>query len=227
MKQLILKILKWIIIIGIIIGIVVTVSNVYMTQKNKNEMTTLAKLQASRDIIPAEVGIVLGAYVQPNGQLSLMLRERMDTGIALYQGGFVSKLLVSGDHGQADYNEVRAMKDYAITKGVPAEDIFMDHAGFSTYETMYRADAIFEIKRAFIVTQEYHLSRALYDAQAMGIDARGVICDTQKYSGNTYRLYREILARSKDFIFCIFKPKPTYLGEVIPITGNGNLTNDE
>ena len=119
------------------------------------------------------------------------------------------------------------MKQYAIDKGIPSEDIFMDHAGFSTYESIYRAKEIFKAKNIIIVTQKYHLYRALYIAKKLDINAYGISSDPRKYRGQTYREVREILARNKDFINCIIKPKPTYLGEAIPVSGNGNLTNDK
>ena len=115
----------------------------------------------------------------------------------------------------------------AIEKGVPSENIFMDHAGFSTYESIYRAKEIFKAKKVVIVTQKYHLYRALYIANQLGLEAYGVGSDPRKYVGATYRELREILARDKDFIKCIFKPEPTYLGETIPVSSNGNATNDK
>ena len=118
------------------------------------------------------------------------------------------------------------MKQFAIDKGVDSKDIFMDHAGFSTYESVYRAKAVFEVERVVIVTQEYHLHRALYIANQLGLEAYGVPSDPRQYVGALYREVREIWARNKDVVQCIFKPKPTYLGEVIPIFGDGNLTND-
>ena len=102
----------------------------------------------------------------------------------------------------------------------------MDHAGFSTYESIYRAKDIFEAKKVVIVTQEYHLYRALYIANQLGLEAYGVGADPRQYVGATYRELREILARDKDFIKCIFKPEPTYLGDTIPVSGNGDITND-
>ena len=102
----------------------------------------------------------------------------------------------------------------------------MDHAGFSTYESMYRAQEIFDAKKIIIVTQEYHLYRALYDANRLGLEAYGVASNTQTYSGQSYRDLREVLARNKDFFYCLFKPEPTYLGDVLPIYGNGDITND-
>ena len=119
------------------------------------------------------------------------------------------------------------MKNYAIEEKIPSEDIFMDHAGFSTYESIYRAKEIFGVKTMIIVTQEYHLYRALYIANQLGIKAYGVNADKIKYSDEIYREAREILARNKDFVKVIFKPKPTYLGENIPINGSGDITNDK
>lgn len=171
--------------------------------------------------------LVLGAQVKPDGSLSKMLKERLDTGISIYKAGLTDRMIMSGDHGSDDYDEVNAMKSYAIGQGVPSECIFMDHAGFSTYESMYRAKEIFEAENLVVVTQKYHMYRALYDAKALGIEAKGVICDTKVYRGDRYRKLREAAARIKDVGYTIAKPKPTYLGDVIPVTGNGDVTNDK
>lgn len=170
--------------------------------------------------------IVLGCGVSASGNPSPMLEDRLKRGVALYQDGAAPKLLMSGDHGRESYNEVAVMKRYAVDAGVPSEDVFMDHAGFSTYETMYRAKAIFDAEKVVIVTQQYHLYRALYIADALGMEAYGVNADYRAYGGQIFRDFREILARVKDFATSIFKPKPTYLGEVIPVSGSGDLTND-
>ena len=174
----------------------------------------------------ADCILVLGAGVWNGNTPSPMLADRLDCAIRLYFAGAAPKLLMSGDHGSADYDEVNVMKDYAIAAGVPSEDIFMDHAGFSTYESIYRARDIFEVQRPLIVTQRYHMYRALYIADALGLDACGVSADTRRYAGQSYRAARELLARAKDFVQCITQPEPTFLGETIPITGNGNQTND-
>lgn len=171
--------------------------------------------------------LVLGAQVKPDGSLSKMLKERLDTGISIYKAGLTDRMLMSGDHGSDDYDEVNAMKDYAIEQGVPSECIFMDHAGFSTYESMYRAKEVFEADNLVVVTQKYHLYRALYDAKALGIKAEGVACDTRVYRGDKYRKLREVAARIKDVGYTITKPRPTCLGDVIPVTGNGDVTNDK
>lgn len=170
--------------------------------------------------------LVLGAGVWSGGRPSHMLADRLDVAIDAYKAGAAPKLLMSGDHGRREYDEVNVMKAYAIEAGVPSEDVFMDHAGFSTYESMYRAREIFCAERVLIVTQKYHLYRALYVAHALGIDAEGVSADLRSYRGQLRYDLREVLARCKDFAMCLFKPLPTYLGETIPVSGSGDLTND-
>ena len=150
-----------------------------------------------------------------------MLQDRLNKGIELYKAGAAPKLLLSGDNGQVEYDEVNAMKKYALDAGVPAEDVFLDHAGFSTYESMYRARDIFLVKKAIIVTQKYHQYRSLYIAKGLGIEGYGIIAEPRTYGGQLKRDIREILARDKDFFMVILKPEPTYLGDTIPISGSG------
>lgn len=171
--------------------------------------------------------IVLGCQVRSDGTPSHMLEDRLKRGVALYDLGAAPKILMSGDHGNVNYDEVDAMKRYAVDAGIPSEDVFMDHAGFSTYETMYRAKEIFQAKKVLIVTQTYHLYRAMYIARQLGMEAYGVAAEYRQYSGQFARDVREVLARVKDFGMCIFKPAPTYLGEAIPISGNGEQTHDD
>lgn len=170
--------------------------------------------------------LVLGCSVKPSGDPSDMLRDRLLTGVELYEKGVSAKLLMSGDHGRDDYDEVNAMKSFAVDRGVASSDVFMDHAGFSTYESMYRAKEIFGAKKIVVVTQEYHLYRAVYVARQLGLEAIGVLADKNEYNGQTYRDFREFLARNKDFFTAAIKPEPTYLGEAISVNGNGNITND-
>lgn len=170
--------------------------------------------------------VVLGCQVKNDGTPSDMLRDRLLRGIELYTLGAAPKLIMSGDHGQQEYDEVSTMKQYAVEAGIPSSDIFMDHAGFSTYESMYRAKEIFQADKILIVTQEYHLYRAIFIAQKLGMDAYGVASDYEVYSGQLMRDVREILARVKDFGMTVFKPEPTYLGDAIPVSGNGDVTND-
>ncbi len=175
--------------------------------------------------IDADCILVLGSGIKLDGTPGKVLTDRLDKGLALYESGASPKLLMSGDHGRVNYDEVNAMKNYAMECGVASEDVFMDHAGFSTYESMYRAAAIFEVEKTVIVSQKYHLYRSIYNALSMGIDAYGVASDLESYRGSISREIRECLAIVKDFFYCIFQPKPTYLGDVIPVSGNGDLTN--
>ena len=168
--------------------------------------------------------LVLGCAVWGD-RPSHMLEDRLKTGISLYESQVAPKLLMSGDHGRKDYDEVNVMKNFAMKNGIASSDIFMDHAGFSSYETIYRAKEIFKVKRAIIVTQEYHLYRTLYLAEALGLEAYGVSADLRTYRGQLERDLRELLARSKDFISAKTKPEPKYLGESIPINGDGDITN--
>lgn len=171
--------------------------------------------------------LVLGCFVHDSGRPSDMLHDRLTRGVELYELGAAPKLLMSGDHGRTNYDEVAAMKQFAVDAGIPSENVFMDHAGFSTYESVYRAKEIFQADKVLIVTQEYHLYRALYIANRLGVEAYGVSSDYHVYAGQSARDAREVLARIKDFAICIYKPEPTYLGDVIPISGDGNLTNDD
>lgn len=168
--------------------------------------------------------LVLGCGLRRDGYPSQMLCDRLDVAIEAYRMGLAPKLLMSGDHGQESYDEVNVMRQYALDAGVPSADIFMDHAGFSTYESIYRARDIFQAKKIIVVTQEYHLHRALHIAKALGLEAYGVSADLRTYGGQFYRDVREILARNKDLATSIFRPKPTYLGDPIPVWGDGNLT---
>ena len=176
--------------------------------------------------LDADCILVLGCGVREDGTPSLMLRDRLETGISLYEGKVASKLLMSGDHGRKDYDEVNLMKQYAMERDISSEDIFMDHAGFSTYDSMHRARDIFCAEKVVIVSQGYHLPRALYVAEKLGLEAYGVPALDVNYRGQAYREFREMLARAKDFCTAMLQPQPKYLGEEIPIDGNGDLTND-
>lgn len=173
----------------------------------------------------ADVAIVLGARVYSNGSLSPMLRDRLETGVRLYTSGKVRKLLLSGDHGQVTYDEVTAMLRYVRDRGVPDQDIFTDHAGFSTYDTMYRAREVFAVRKALVITQGFHLSRAVYTARSLGLEATGVASDIQPYTNEWRFALREWLARAKAFFqLHVTHPEPRYLGPVIPIDGDGRST---
>ena len=173
----------------------------------------------------ADAIIVLGASVYPDGTPSGILQDRLDDGIALYFAGAAPKIIMSGDNGTESYNECWAMKQYAISQGVPSEDVFCDHAGFSTYETMYRARHVFGADRVVIATQTYHLYRAIYDAQGVGMEAIGVPSDYGEYVNQSWYDFREIFARTKDFFQVLMKTPSTYVGDPISLDQSGDVTN--
>lgn len=170
--------------------------------------------------------IVPGASVLRSGAPSDVLADRLLTALELYENGRAEKFLLSGDDGQDGYDEVSAMRDFLLDRGVPGEDIFLDHAGFDTYDTLYRAQAIFGVTSAIIVTQEFHLPRALFIADALGIKNVGVIADRQPYVKAFIFSLREWPARFKALFDVVVHTKPTYLGGRIDITGDGQQTWD-
>jgi len=173
----------------------------------------------------ADAIIVLGASVYPDGTPSGILQDRLDDGIALYFAGAAPKIIMSGDNGTESYNECWAMKQYAISQGVPSEDVFCDHAGFSTYETMYRARHVFGADRVVIATQTYHLYRAVYDAQGVGMEAIGVPSDYGEYVNQSWYDFREIFARTKDFFQVLFSVPSTFVGDPISLDQSGDVTD--
>ena len=169
--------------------------------------------------------LVLGAGVWADGTPSHMLEDRLEIGIELYFAGASDRLLMSGDHMQHDYDEVSVMKRHAMEAGVPGKVIFLDHAGLSTYESMWRAKELYGVEKVLIVTQEYHLYRALYVAKELGMDAYGVSADLRPYRSQSMREARELVARVKDFVFVRIQPEPTYLGDPVDLSGDGDSTN--
>ena len=211
----IIKLILIIVILCILINlymILITIKNIYNKEKIDND---------NIDCI-----LVLGAGIR-NNEPSPMLEDRLLTAIDLYRAGLAPKILVSGDHENYNYDEVNVMKNYLKDNGISSSDIFMDHAGLSTYDSIYRAKKIFKANRVIIVTQKYHLYRSLYIAESLNLKSIGVSATKREYVNQNKRDIREIAARIKDFFKCIFRPDPTYLGEVISIKGNGDKTNDD
>lgn len=170
--------------------------------------------------------LILGAGIWDD-EPSPMLKDRLDKGIELYKNNVSGKLLMSGDHVSEGHAEVNVMKKYAINNNVNSIDIFMDHAGISTYDSIYRLKEIFGVKKVVIVTQRYHLYRAIFIARSLGIEAYGVSAEDIHYNGQALREVREILARDKDFVKSLLKVKSKYSGETVLVSGDGNVTNDE
>lgn len=216
------KWLKRVLVIGVLVGLfgigVILGINQYIKSTAGKRIDTEVK--------KVDCILVLGAGLTAEGKPSLVLRDRLDKGIELYKKGISNRLLMSGDHGREGYDEVRAMKQYAVDAGVNPDDIFMDHAGFSTYESIYRARDVFQVKSLAIVTQPYHEYRAVYIAMKLGLDVYGTPSKATQYRGSWILEAREKLARTKEFFNVMLQPEPTYLGEAIPISGSGSQTDD-
>jgi SanA protein len=158
----------------------------------------------------------------PNGAPSPMLSDRLAAAEELYKAGRMDKLLLSGDHGQVKYDEVGTMRRILRAKGIPPEDIFTDHAGFDTWDSAQRARRVFKVESAVVVTQGFHLARALFDARRAGIDATGFNADRRDYGRVMARLrVREAAARVKTLGDVVTGADPHFLGAQIPITGDG------
>ena len=167
--------------------------------------------------VPADdVAIVFGAAVYGD-RLSGILSDRMDTAVQLYQAGTVQKIIVSGDNRFEDYDEPTAMMEYAIEQGVAAEDIQPDFAGRRTYDTCYRAREIFQLESAILVTQQFHLPRALFTCQQLGIEVTGVASDPQLYRDAGWYEARETLATVVALWDVIRQQPAPVLGDPIPI----------
>lgn len=225
MKKLLKNLFQIAVVALCLLFVVMYAVNYYVIDVAKPRVHDLKSIQDTEETF--DCILILGCGVRNDGTPSPMLEDRIKEGVKLYNAGVAPKLLMSGDHGRAEYDEVNVMKDFAVNLGIPSENIFMDHAGFSTYESIYRAKEIFKVEKLVIVTQKFHIYRALYIANAFNLAAAGVNSDPRSYYGIQYVELREKLARNKDFLTCIIKPKPTYLGETIPVSGNGDLTNDE
>lgn len=222
-RRILLIVLAVILSLGLMVMGAVFAINGYVIHTTKDRILTVEEASALTDV---DCILVLGCKVNANGVPSAMLEDRLRRSVELFQAGAAPKLLMSGDHGAEPYNEVQTMKQYALDSDIASSDVFMDHAGFSTYESIYRAKEVFQADKILIVTQQYHLYRALYVAEALGVEAYGVSADYRTYVGQTMRDIREILARNKDFFTSLFQPEPTYLGPAIPVSGDGDLTND-
>lgn len=172
-----------------------------------------------------QVAIVFGAAVFGNGRLSTVLRDRMETAITLYQSGKVNKILVSGDNSFDDYNEPEAMMAYAIERGIPPQDVQPDYGGRRTYDTCYRAHEIFRLNNAILVTQEFHLPRALFTCRRLGVEAIGVSADLRPYRGARWYEFRETAATLFALWDVIRKNPPAVLGEPIPLLIPSSWTN--
>jgi SanA protein len=195
------------------IALVVAGSNAYVLLSARGESTG-----EIAEVPRAQVAIVPGALVQPDGRMSAMLRDRVAQASALWQAGKVEKILVSGDHHTWAYDEPGTMRKALIAAGVPPRDVFEDHAGFDTWATMVRASSIFGVRDAVVVTQGFHMPRALFLADAAGIDATGLTADLHEWGSQGRKSeVRELLSRVKAIADAGFDT-PAMAGPLIPIS---------
>ncbi len=218
MKKL-LNILVFVLIIGVL--------SVLALQFHVNRSTRDLMHSNIDSIKPVYTGIVLGASVRPDKSLSPILQDRVDAALNAFEAGKFQRFLLSGDHGSRNYDEVNAMKDYLNQKGVADSVIFLDHAGFDTYDSMFRAKEVFEVDDAVIFTQKFHLPRALYLANNLGLEAQGFESDMREYSANSSLKRREWLANIKAWIELNIEKQPTYSGDIISIKGSSAESHDK
>lgn len=215
------KVVKIVVRVSIIVVIAFVVINTYIINSTKSQIFAIQDNVTAR-----QTALLLGARVYDDGRLSHVMEDRALTAIQLYQSGKVDKILISGDHGTSGYDEVNTIKDYLINQNVPQENIFTDHAGFDTYDSIYRARDIFEVDSMIIVTQKFHLPRAVYIANSLGVKSIGVVADRREYRDKERNQIRESVARIKAFLNVILKAEPKFLGNKIPITGDSSNSWD-
>ena len=216
-KLLALRVVRYLILLGLL-GLLLTTYLAYHINKE-----TEAYIYDRVEELPSTyTALVLGASVRRNGELSTMLRDRVESALLLYNKGKIKRFLVSGDNRTTNYNEPVAMKKYLLERGVPEEDIFMDFAGFDTYDSVYRASYIFEVDSAIVVSQRFHLPRAVYIARSMGLNFYGYNGDRREYELESRNRFREVAANVKAWIELLINKEPHFKGDKIPITGKNN-----
>jgi SanA protein len=202
---------------AVLVIAVVAIPNLIVWRGGQGDVTA-----KPAEVPHAQAALVLGAQVKPDGKPSDMLFDRVRAAEDLYRAGRVDKLLLSGDHSRVNYDEVGTMRRMMLADGIPAADIFTDHAGFDTWDSAQRAKRVFDVRSAVVVTQGFHMARALYEARHAGLKATGFLADRRNYGRVMPRLKaREALARVKAFGDVLTDAPPKFLGAQIPITGDG------
>ncbi|MBC6110221.1 vancomycin high temperature exclusion protein [Pedobacter fastidiosus] len=219
MKKLI-RFIKPICILVLLGVVTVVATNFYV------KLTTDSLIFSSKNNVPkAKVAIIFGAGINGN-KPSKYLKDRLDAGISLYKSHKVDKLLLSGDNGRDEHDELTVMKLYCYENGVDTNKIYIDYAGFDSYSTMYRAKEIFKVDTAILVSQKYHLNRCVYIGNELGIKSYGFSANNGTYLGYKYVSFREYLAITKSVIDVWRKRKPQYLGEPVEVNGPSNYTKE-
>ncbi len=236
MKNFLGRVILIILLVLSISGIGIMTINNHIVNKTKSDLVyakeghTFAPDQNQIENLKsfgADCILVLGAGIKDRETPTPMLKDRLDWGIELYNMGIAPKILLTGDNGDITHNEIHVMLKYTVDAGVPEDDIFCDHAGFSTYDSMYRGRNIFQADKAIVVTQPYHEYRAMYIGNKLGMKTLGVGANQQRYRGQPMRELREVAARVKDYFKCMKKPESLCGGDVIPLSGSGIISHGE
>jgi SanA protein len=215
------RVVKLALLLAVPAALAVAAANAVILLGNGDPVAAGHEAEAPR----AQVALLLGAQVYRDGRPSPMLRDRIRAAVALYRAGKVDKVLASGDHGRERYDEVNVMRAELLAAGVPADDVFTDHAGFDTWDSVVRAHEVFRVTSALVVSQRFHLARAVWLARRAGLRAEGVAADVGGYGGQSRNgEIREVLARTKAAADVVTGAKPRFLGPPVPITGDSDAS---
>lgn len=227
MHRVLRLIVRAIAIAVLVAAVAIAVPNVYEVATEAGHIRPAEEVeQAASQGETYDCILVLGASMLPSGEPSTILKDRLDVAVELYKAGVAPKIVMSGDNeSDATYNEVVNMKKYAVGQGVPSEDIFCDHAGIDTYDSMYRARFVFNPQSMVVVTQTYHMYRALFDAHSFNIDAIGVTSDLHSYEKQAYFDIREVGARVSDMINVATNAEAAFKSAPVSLDSSGDATD--
>ena len=223
-RTLVMRLLLAVVLLAVLAAAVVVVANTVTVMSTRDRVGTVAQLTRDMQGNPADAVLVLGASVHPDGQPSDILADRLEVAVDLYKAGAARAIIVSGDNRDSHYNESDAMKAYCVKLGVPSQDVYVDHAGNTTYESMYRARHLFGAERVIVATQAYHLYRAMFAGTQMGMQVWGVATDKGAYDDQFSYSVREIVARTKDFFAALLGVKVPLQEDPISLDDSGDLT---
>lgn len=216
--------LRALLVLALVAVALVAVANGATILATRDKVGTVAQTTEALAEAPADAVVVLGASVHPDGTPSDILADRLEVAVDLYRAGAARAIIVSGDNRSSHYNESDAMKAFCVEAGVPSEDVYVDHGGVGTYESMYRAREVFGAERIIVATQAYHLYRAMFSAGCLGMEARGVACDKGAYDNQSMYSAREVAARTKDFAAALLRLPVDTGGETVSLDDSGDLT---
>jgi len=214
------RLLLAIVLAPVLASVLLVVAHVVVARERAHVYRAIASVPAR------EVAIVPGARIWDDGQPSMILEDRLQAALELHRAGKVRRILVSGDHSRTEYDEVNAMRRWLVDRGVPSDDVFMDHAGLRTLDTMQRAARVFGVRAAIVCTQDFHLARALYLARDAGIDAVGFVADRRAYPQAVHDQVRETLATAAAVLDVAFGRGPRFLGPRVDLDGDARATHD-